>query len=782
MEKEITSGAEFLDKKYSDLKKSEQVNVNHENSETEDTDIDELLKSMLIKGGYPELTKEYEKNQEKKHGKIDVWLNNAEEFHERHRDEESMEVIREAFHNEYVIKKEDFPESYFESQKRLAREQGHGDIEITEELREQGMDIVIKDQESTLDTWVDYLLSSDADAYPMWAKYWALRSMTKLSSYDKEKKSFGNRRKDTVAPFPDLNREALAYVVDLITKKANHEKIEVADNNSELQKLLESENFGQFYAYVIEKVTPTEKNELEVVEGEWIKYDRGSDYMPLVESLQGHATGWCTAGESTAKAQLQEGDFYVYYSKDKNGNNTIPRVAIRMQGDRIGEVRGIGPDQNFDPYIGDVLREKLHEFPDQKNYEKKTNDMKYLTEIEKKENEGEDLTKEDLRFLYEIDSRIEGFGYDRDPRIGEIIEKRDIRKDLVEATGFAPEEISLTEEEALRGGIKYHYGHLYIKDIVSAEGISLPQIIGQDLSLNSLKSAEGLELPKVIGGNLNLAFIESSEGLKFPQVIRGSLRINSLLSADGLEFPQVIGDNLFMPSLESAEGLELSRNIGGTLELRSLKLVKDCTFPQEVGDNLRLDSLESLEGIDLPKVIGGDVDFRSLKSAVDLKLPERMGGSLIFRELIDAKGLELPQFLGGGLYMSSLVSAEGLKLPQDIRGDLYLSNLASAEGLEFPKDISGDLYLTSLVSLKGVKLPQSVGGKLSLYSLESAEGVELPETVGGDLDLNKLKSAIGVKLPRSVGGDITMTELESVEGLELPRVIKGFPYIGRDVL
>ena len=269
---------------------------------------------------------------------IDTWLHSMEAFHERQRNNpESMELIRKAFHDEYVIKPENVGETYFQNQERLMRELGHGNVEITEETRQEAIDIIIKDQEASLDNWVNYIFSKDADVYPMWAKYFAMRSMVKLSSYDKEKKAFGNRRKDTVSPFPDLNREAFAYVIDILHKKAKQESIELDENNPELQKLIESENFGKLYAYAIEQVTPTEVNELMLTEGEWRKYSQGSDHMPLVESIQGHGTGWCTAGESTAKTQLQGGDFHVYYSIDKQGNYTIPRTAIRMQGSQIGK-------------------------------------------------------------------------------------------------------------------------------------------------------------------------------------------------------------------------------------------------------------------------------------------------------------------------------------------------------------------------------------------------------------------------------------------------------------
>jgi hypothetical protein len=42
--------------------------------------------------------------------------------------------------------------------------------------------------------------------------------------YDKEKHKFNNRDKGTVAPFADLDREALAYVIDVIVKKVKDEK------------------------------------------------------------------------------------------------------------------------------------------------------------------------------------------------------------------------------------------------------------------------------------------------------------------------------------------------------------------------------------------------------------------------------------------------------------------------------------------------------------------------------------------------------------------------------
>lgn len=389
-----------------------------------------------------------EETSQKPAEKLADFMAVLEHTHTAHRDDPRVvERIKEYYHRENVIEAEDIPESYFANQARLAREQGHGDIEITDQVREQLSEVIIADQESTLDKWLDYFTSEDSDSYPMWAKYWAFTNMTKLSTFDKEKHSFSKRDKGTVAPFPDLNREALAYVIDAIIKKVGKEKLPNDNNDSEFQKLLDGANFAKLYAWAIEKVTPTEQNELINTKGEWVKYDRNSDHMPLVESLQGYGTGWCTAGESTAQSQLSAGDFYVYYSYDKDGNPTIPRVAIRMQENGIAEVRGIASEQNLDPYIGEVVKEKLAEFPDGKAYEQKSADMKLLTEIDNKTKAGETLSKDELIFLYEIDHTIQGFGYQRDPRIKEILQTRNPQEDAPIVFDCQPQEIAWDVKE-----------------------------------------------------------------------------------------------------------------------------------------------------------------------------------------------------------------------------------------------------------------------------------------------------------------------------------------------
>lgn len=349
------------------------------------------------------------------------------------RGERNIEMLKHRLYDKVIIKPQEIPESFWENQRRIIRERGQGgDLERVdfEELKRQNTEAIIADQQSSLDKWINYLSSSDAP-YSDALKYFTVRSVLNMSEYDKEKKIYPQRSKGTTKPFPDLNREALAYVLDAVEKKyASTYLGQAAGHDPEFEKLLQGENFAKLYAWAIEKVTPASEEELSATKGEWKKYNQGSDHMPLVQSLQGHGTGWCTAGESTAQIQLTGGDFYVYYSFDSDGKPTIPRAAIRMEENRIVEVRGVAKEQNLDAGAVAIVEEKLKEFPDGESYKKKVADMRRLTGIENKIKAEQGLTPEDLVFLYEIDSPIEGFGFERDPRIEEIRALRNPKEDM----------------------------------------------------------------------------------------------------------------------------------------------------------------------------------------------------------------------------------------------------------------------------------------------------------------------------------------------------------------
>ena len=61
--------------------------------------------------------------------------------------------------NKYVIK--ELPDSYVELQKRIRRERGYGDINVTDEMRKELLSNVREEQKKSLDMWIDYLTSND---------------------------------------------------------------------------------------------------------------------------------------------------------------------------------------------------------------------------------------------------------------------------------------------------------------------------------------------------------------------------------------------------------------------------------------------------------------------------------------------------------------------------------------------------------------------------------------------------------------------------------------------
>ena len=447
---------------------------------------------------------------------------------------------------------------------------------MSDETIETMLNQVREDQKSILDLWIDYFMSEDA-MYPTWFKVYAFKGMIGLSTFDKEKQEFGKRTDKTTTPFIDLNMEALSKVYDILKSEIGEDNL----TNEEREILSNGEGFKKLYTYYLINLDSKIMNNDET-EGIWIKYDMGSDYISLWESLQGKNTGWCTAGKETAKTQLAGGDFYVYYTKDENGEYKNPRIAIRMNGENeIGEIRGTSKNQNLEPNMEPILNKKLEEFPDKDKYKKKVHDMKRLTLIEEKQKNNQELTLDDLKFLYEVDSRIEGFGYQKDPRIKEIISKRDKRKDIVFAYGVNEDEIAFSKEEweENKDRIKVYYGNLDLSNLTSAEGLVLPDTINEGLDLGSLTSAEGLVLPNIIGGSLHLTSLTSAKDLVLPDTINGNLDLRGLTSVEGLVLPDTISGSLHLTSLTSAKGLRLSNIIYGDLYLEGLTSVEGLVLP-----------------------------------------------------------------------------------------------------------------------------------------------------------------------------------------------------------
>ena len=123
--------------------------------------------------------------------------------------------------------------------------------------------------------------------------------------------------------------------------------------------------------------------------------------------------------------------------------------------------------------------------------------------------------------FYEVDNKIEGFGYDRDPRIQEIRNKRNNKKDLAFIFHCKEENIGTKLSDFERNNIIYFYGDLeYYDETLTDNFKNLKNIIGSALFSN-LTSAEGLNNLQSIGRNAWFDSLISSEEFDSLETVGG---------------------------------------------------------------------------------------------------------------------------------------------------------------------------------------------------------------------------------------------------------------------
>ncbi|HBK35153.1 MAG: hypothetical protein UU08_C0018G0006 [Candidatus Uhrbacteria bacterium GW2011_GWE2_40_58] len=337
----------------------------------------------------------------------------------------------------------------YQSEKRIAEERGQGghleQLGSTKEIIENYKPLIKEKaeiQRRTLSSWLNGL-EEHADENPMWFRYLIVRSLGQMGTLDKEKGRYSRRSSKTISPFPEFNFEAIGLTRRWLTEGIDP-KDELEDERTEtIQKAIDKKDFATLYA--IAQIETAGRLNRETTRGQWRKYDQGSDYRILESELKGKGTGWCTA-EGSAKDHLEHGDFYVYYTyatahPEEDEQATEPRVAIRMQEGHVAEVRGVNTRQELEPELNDIAKGKYHDLPGGEKFDKKSEDMDRLNviyyktfRIDKKTEEKTflhpTLTTEELLFLYEIDSSIESFGYDKHPRIKEILDTRNKEADF----------------------------------------------------------------------------------------------------------------------------------------------------------------------------------------------------------------------------------------------------------------------------------------------------------------------------------------------------------------
>ena len=586
-----------------------------------------------------------------------------------------LSLIKKLFYDKYVIKESSIPESYFELQKQIAFERGYGHVYIMEDTRNEMCNMIIEDQKKSLDEWLEYLVQNDAK-YPEWFKYYALQGMLKLGSYNKETGKISKRNKNTTNKFIELDTEVLSKIYNGIVKVINNEEV----GDATLKKLIDNGSFGKLYAYELNN----KKNNKDIsnTEGIWIKYEKNSDPQALVNSLNGRGTGWCTAGYETARLQLQNGDFYVYYTKDSTGEYKQPRIAIRMEENSIGEIRGIAEKQNIEPEMINILDEKIKEFPDKDLYMKKVKDMEKLTKIYNSY-QCRELSLDELKFLYETESDIKAFGYRRDIRIDEILNTRDYKKDLSRVYNCNEDEISKNVNDIANGKkIKVFLGDLdfeyennnYNQNVID---LTFPEIVFGEVRIHNFDHLENVTLPRTFKSRLALYNIRKVKNIKMPEKIRYNEYSEISISVqefDNTEITQEIFDVLFLYGTKIIKNIKFPKYLKGHIDLVTIVAASNITFPEILDGGLYLDFIKECENIVFPTKIKDDLNLNNLIFQNNVLFPKEIGGNLNMYNLQSTKVLVLPRKIGGTLNIEKLKEIEDLTIPQNFQCKEFNSN------------------------------------------------------------------------------------------------------------
>lgn len=697
--KGYNSGEDFLDSIFPDMRSSEIVNHKTKVSDTPEDKI-----------------KKYRQRLERTH--IDS----------------KMDYIKKLYYKKYVITK--LPVSYIQHQKRVAFEQGHGNITITQDMKKEMLKEIQDNQKKSLDKWLNYFTSKDC-TYPTWFKVYCFQSMLKIGGYNKDKQVFARRTANTVDPYLDFDREILANVFDVVDKYILDKEL----NKEQKEALANGESFKRIYEYFL---TKSNKEKLETTEGIWVKYEQGPNYLPLFESLQGKNTGWCTAGENVCCEQVKHGDFYVYYTKNKYGEYTNPRIAIRMDGKyRIGEVRGIAKDQNIEPEMLDIVDKKLDDFPDKKHYLKKVHDMKLLTEIYNKNKNKEELTKEEIEFLYEFYDEIEGFGWEKDPRIDIIRDSRD-----------SIEDFKKLEIEVLDTAIcKFDFSR--VKDSSIFKKI---RVIKGPLDLSSLKDAHGFENLEEIEGIVDFSGIRDSKGFEKLKVVKGIVDFSGLYNTDGLTGLEEIEGTCLFSRVKNVSGLSHLRTIKNNTSVVNKYLSYTIDEYDDNADELLFRSNELYDSIcercmnDLyigfvlfdEREILGTAFFPDLEISKDLENLEVIEGDAIF---LMARAIILPklEFIGRDALFSELKVGKGLFNLKSIGGDAIFPELRTAKGMHKLESIGGSAIFPKLVYSIGLRRLKSIGHGYNFNRLISTfDFLSLESVDGKPMNRRMLQDKLGI--------------------------------------
>ena len=193
-------------------------------------------------------------------------------------------------------------------------------LDSPSQRKSQYIDKYAETQKETINEWTSYLKQSE---YPVAIKFLILKSVLNFN-YDYKLNELLKRNNKTIRNFTPFDAGSLSELVNSDSDNLLKDYTQIQVENS--AKIMQDK-----------EIIKTSGN------GTWLKFNGGSktsqeerlkNSKELAQLVQN--TYWCT--KTLAKNQLDGGNFYVYVT-ETNGE-VFPRIAIRMEGDKVWEVRG----------------------------------------------------------------------------------------------------------------------------------------------------------------------------------------------------------------------------------------------------------------------------------------------------------------------------------------------------------------------------------------------------------------------------------------------------------
>ena len=394
-------------------------------------------------------------NKEKLPGKNNerrnfAYLSRLDRMIEKHGDAIEQKLWAASAEN-LVMDYEDIPEAYWKQQEQILRDNGQG-RELSRYEKEILAEDLIDKQRQSITSWTNYLGDKNCP-YPLWFKVYAFDGISKMSNTLNLDDADYNRRDNTTAlSFPKLNAEILAKVYRQINDFYGVDKenwLAQHSDDEKLVSLVKSANFPKLYAkeLVDTKVILKTPERTEDIHGDWFEYKLG-DEEEIASLAEG--TRWCVVDPNVAHNYLvygyysnsreddddqiekTEAKFIIFRLEDPNSPGVFASngsASIRLDPDGIvDEISGLNDGQAVEDALVPIVKEKALSIPGGEKYLQKFDDKQTLIKLDNKMKEGEDLTKEELSFLYELDRPIATLDtYNiEDPRIPELKEKYSI--------------------------------------------------------------------------------------------------------------------------------------------------------------------------------------------------------------------------------------------------------------------------------------------------------------------------------------------------------------------